>query len=262
VATTYPWDTQGDEAQDQPTPSVEQAPEDTASVADPTAELLAEIRAARNQMAYVQRRLDKQERDGLPLRRADRETLISATSRLEQAEESRRLADMTDEEQRDYYRDKAEKAEKARSQPAAVDVDRADPAVIEQLGEYFDDYVTAELREMADDMGLKLSNREIGVLRQYGVQQVPIGKDGTADWATWLRKEARPAMRAEVKRQAGEAKSPTGPQRGTPSQGALGGTSRGGGGANPGGMTWGDAQKIKRVEEISDADYERLISKK
>jgi hypothetical protein len=259
VATTYPWDTQaqGDEAQGQPTPDVEQAQ----TPAEPMSEVLAEIRKAQNQMAYLQRRIDKQEREGLPLRPSDREALATATSRIEQAEESRRLAEMTDEEQRDYYRDKAQKAEQARRQPEAVNVDRADPAVIEQLGDYFDDYVTAELREMADDMGLKLSNREIGVLRQYGVQQVPIGKDGTADWATWLRKEARPAMRAEVKRQADQAKA-GGPARSTPSQGALGGTTRGGGGSNPGGITWAEAQKAKRIEDISDADYERLISKK
>lgn len=261
MATTYPWDTQGDAPQDQPAQdSVEQAQETVA--ADPTAELLAEIKAARNQMAYVQRRLDKQERDGLPLSRADREALTTATARIEQAEERRLLAEMTDEEQRDYYRDKAEKAEKARFQPATVTVDRNDPAIVEELGDYFDDFVTAELREMADDMGLTLSSREIGVLKQYGVQQVPIGKDGTADWATWLRKEARPAMRAEVKRQAEAAKSGSGARGTTPSQGALGGTTRGGGGSSVGGITWADAQKIKKVNDISDADYERLIASK
>lgn len=265
----YPWDEPQGDAQ-QPALSGDNGsgqPDQQQRQTVTTDQLLAEVQKAANQIAYVQRRLDRQERDGVQLSATDRQALADATARLEAAEESRRVADMSDEERADFYRaERNALAEKAR-QPAAtqrqpVTVDRNDPDIQAQLSDYFEDAVLAEIREMAGDMGLSLDAGEIGILRRHAIADCPIGPDGTADWNTWLRREVRPALRAEAKRQAASSATASAPNRPLPGQGALGGTTRGGGGGSSNGMTWDQAQKVKNVKDISDADYERLITRK
>lgn len=273
----YPWDDEQGAETPQPegaeTTAPAEASGDQHGQQEPSAtdELLKEVRAARNQMSYLQRRLDKQEREGLPLSRADREALATATSRIEATEERRLVAEMTDEERADYFEKKArEVAEQARTPQQPVTVDREAPEIVDQLRWYFEETVTAEIQEMAEDIGLTLTDRELRILRDHGVQNVPIGRDGTADWAAWVRKEARPALRAEARRQAAEsAKGRTtngngagqGGRQSLPAQGALGETSRGGQGAGQG-LTWQQAQKAKSLAEFTDADYERLLAAK
>lgn len=244
--------------------AAEAQPAQPAPAAETESEALREIRAARNEAAALRRIVERTQRESTQRAEEDRTARERLEARLEAESEARKLESMTDDERADHYRAQLEEERKARTQPAAdVQVDRSDPYIQSLLGGHFDDAVTDEIREYADDIGFAATPETLRVFREAALSDGPDGvpiRRGVADWDGWIKNKVKPTIRAEIKRMAAEAagKAPR-KSAALPGQGALGDASRANAGG-PGGMNWAQAQKIKNMNDMSDAEYERLVA--
>lgn len=247
-------------------PSQPQQPQEQQQPGLDNAAVLAELRRMQNDynanMRIVQRAIrNGQEPDAQLLQKMQK-----LEDRLTDLQEQREMESLTLEEQNQRLKEQRDAARKAQNAPQQDDattdvrIDRTEGWFIQGLADEYHEDVVPDIQAMAEDMGAVLTQEQLDNLLSYaytaenGPAIVKQGGQYFLDWPRWLRDKVRPALRAEAKNQAEEARNRPQPRSTSParqSPAAMGNGSRGA----AGGTTPIDFFKSSNADEIAAAGW-------
>lgn len=256
--------------QEQQAPVQTQQP--VVSTEDPSAVVMETLRRMQASLEVQQRTIARLERQNQEVPASLQRTTDLLTQQITdlraQQQEEREMSGLTLEEQNARLKQQRDEARQAKSQPQTeaqpYQIDRSEPWFVQGMTEQYAEDVVPELKEMADDLGVRLTQDHIDNLRSYaldGEYKVPIvweqGKP-FPDWDNWLRRVVRPALRQEAQRQAEAARAQQGqPRQGSPARQAgpaVGGGSR----ASTAGTPQIDFFKSSTSDELNAAAWGAL----
>lgn len=249
----FPADAAGQQAQT-PVSQPEQGAPAQPSAPDPILERMQRLENTINS-ATRQMRTVMQQQGTVP--EALTQRLDTLQGQLADLREQREMDGLTLEEQNAKLREKVAAKSAPPPPETPMQITRQEPWFEQAVSDDFHGDVTGEIREMAEDLGVALTDDHLNALRLHAIRgenQVSITMEGGKpylEWDVWLRKIVRPALRQEAQRQAAEAKAQQQPSPARQSPAALGGGSR----AAAGGTPQLDYFKSSNADEMNAAGW-------
>lgn len=212
--------------------------------------ILTEIRAVRetqdklaNRLGFLQRKLDT-----LPQGQPADPSLLKQVSDIQRELTESRLANMTDEEQRDYYKGLAEQ-KSVSAQPLSENrlAGIVNTYHAERLVPLIDKYAQAGGINVTDEMRKHLNNNIAVDIDPY---------TGKVDPTQYMQDAMDYLTEQHIKQVAAQTKNTPAEDAGA----ALGDGSRSSGGTPRKVRTWAQAQKLTNVKDMSDEEYEAILA--